>query len=130
MGVRFTERELDIMQVLWDRGGATVAEVQEHLTDTLAYNTVLTMLRVLEEKGHVSRSMEGRAHRYRAAVARDEAGRSALGRVKQKLFRGSPEALLLNLVKQPGVTRDEVRRMRDLLDQALQDTPSGDGGRE
>jgi predicted transcriptional regulator len=121
VGVRFTERELDIMQVLWDRGEATVAEVQEHLADSLAYNTVLTMLRVLEDKGHVTRSTEGRAHRYRSAVERDEAGRSALGRVTKKLFRGSPEALLLKLVKQPGVTREEVRRMRDLLDRALRD---------
>ena len=130
MGVRFTERELDIMQVLWERGEATVAEVQELLADSLAYNTVLTMLRVLEEKGHVTRSTEGRAHRYRSTVERDEAGRSALGRVTEKLFRGSPEALLLNLVNQPGVTRDEVRRMRDLLDAALGDAPgsASEGG--
>lgn len=128
MGVRFTERELDIMQVLWERGEATVADVQDRLADELAYNTVLTMLRVLEEKGHVTRTTEGRAHRYRPAVQRDEAGRSALGRVTEKLFRGSPEALLLNLVNQPGVTRDEVRRMRDLLDRALRD--AGDGTAE
>ncbi len=119
MNVRFTERELDIMQVLWQRGESTVSDVQDELADSLAYNTVLTMLRVLEEKGHVTRSTEGRAHRYRAKVDRDEAGRSALGRVTRKLFQGSPEALLLNLVRQPGVTRDELRRMRDLLDQHL-----------
>lgn len=124
MTVRFTERELDIMQVLWDRGESTVSEVQASLDDELAYNTVLTMLRVLEEKGHVTRTIEGRAHRYHPAVEREEAGSSALGRVTTKLFQGSPEALLLNLVRQPGVTREEVRRMRDLLDRALGD----DGG--
>jgi predicted transcriptional regulator len=119
MTVRFTERELDIMQVLWDRGGSTVSEVQSSLDDALAYNTVLTMLRVLEEKGHVSRTVEGRAHRYRPVVEREEAGSSALGRVTRKLFQGSPEALLLNLVNQPGVTREDVERMRDLLDRRL-----------
>ena len=121
MTVRFTERELDIMQVLWDVGDASVAEVQERLEDDLAYNTVLTMLKVLEDKGHVTRSTEGRAHRYRSTVDRESAGRSALGRVTRKLFRGSPEALLLNLVKQPGITREEVQRMRDLLDRKLED---------
>ena len=121
MSVRFTERELDIMQVLWDLGDASVGEVQERLDDQLAYNTVLTMLKVLEEKGHVARTIEGRAHRYSPTVERDVAGRSALGRVTDKLFRGSPEALLLNLVKQPGITREEVQRMRDLLDRTLED---------
>ncbi len=119
MTVRFTERELDIMQVLWDRGECTVSEVQTSLDDELAYNTVLTMLRLLEEKGHVSRTIEGRAHRYRPVVEREEAGSSALGRVTRKLFQGSPEALLLNLVNQPGVTREELERMRDLLDRQL-----------
>lgn len=119
MEVRFTERELDIMQVLWEIGEATVGEVQSRLEDDLAYNTVLTMLRVLEEKGHVSRSTEGKAHRYRATVAREEAGRSALSRVTRRLFRGSPEALLVHLVRQPGVSAQEIRRMRDLLDEMV-----------
>ncbi len=122
MDVRFTERELDIMQVLWEVGEGTVAEVQARLDDELAYNTVLTMLRVLEEKGHVTRTTEGKAHRYRPSVAREEAGRSALSRVTRRLFRGSPEALLVHLVRQPGVTPEEIRRMRDLLDDLVRDT--------
>jgi predicted transcriptional regulator len=116
--IRFTERELDIMAVLWARGPSTVAEVLEALEDDLAYNTVLTMLKIMEEKGHVSRSPEGRAHRYAAEVERDEAGESALERVTERLFGGSPEKLLLRLVDAE-LDPDELRRMRDLLDRRL-----------
>lgn len=118
MEIRFTERELDIMGVLWDRGPSTVLEVQEALEDELAYNTVLTMLKVMEGKGYVSRRPEGRAHRYAAEVERDAAGESALGRVTEKLFGGSPEKLLVHLVD-TDLDADELRRMRDLLDERL-----------
>ncbi len=118
--IRFTERELDIMVVLWGRGPSTVAEVLGALEDDLAYNTVLTMLKIMEEKGYVSRTPEGRAHRYAAEVEREAAGESALGRVTNRLFGGSPEKLLLRLVDtdlDPG----ELRRMRDLLDRRLRE---------
>lgn len=121
MGVRFTDRELDIMEVLWRRGASTVAEVRRGLSDDLAYNTVLTMLGVLEEKGHVTRSREGRAHRYAPAVPREEAGRSALLRVMRRLFEGSPEAVLLQLVEQGALNEDELRRMRDLLNRRIEE---------
>ena len=62
----FTDRELDIMAILWERGPSTVAEVRERLSDELAHNTVLTVLRVLEDKGYVSHTEEGKAHRFRA----------------------------------------------------------------
>lgn len=118
MEIRFTPRELDIMVALWSRGPSTVAEVQEALEDELAYNTVLTMLKVMEGKGYVSREPEGRAHRYTAEVERDAAGESALGRVTDRLFGGSPEKLLLHLVD-ADLDADELRRMRDLLDDRL-----------
>lgn len=126
--VRFTDRELDIMQVLWARGPSTVAEVRDALTDELAYNTVLTMLRILEEKGHVSREAAGRAHRYAPVVARDEAGESALGRVARKLFQGSPEAVLVKLVEQEPLGSEELRRMRDFLDDRIRAFEAGDEG--
>jgi predicted transcriptional regulator len=120
MEIRFTARELDIMGVLWTRGPSTVAEVQEALEDELAYNTVLTMLKVMEGKGYVSRRPEGRAHRYAAEVERGAAGESALGRVTAKLFEGSPEKLLLHLVD-TDLDAAELRRMRDLLDDRLRE---------
>src|SRR3712207_6146058 len=98
MDIVFTDRELDVMGVLWDRGPSTVAEVREALPDDLAYNTVLTVLRILKEKGHVGYEEEGRAHRYHPLVQREEAGESALRRMVRKLFRGSPELLLTQLV--------------------------------
>ena len=115
MEIAFTDRELDVMAVLWELGSATVAEVREQLDDALAYTTVLTMLRILEEKGHVRHEGEGRAHRYYPLVERQAAGRSALRRVVQKLFGGSPELLLTQLVSDRDVTPDDVRRMRALL---------------
>ena len=116
MDLRFTDRELAIMDVLWRRGPSTVAEVQEALPDELAYNTVLTMLRVMEEKRQVTRALEGRAHRYAPAVDRAQAGASALRRLTAHMFRGSPEAVLLGLVEANDLAPDEIRRLRDLLD--------------
>jgi predicted transcriptional regulator len=121
MEIRFTKRELDIMGVLWTHGPSTVNEVRGALEDDLAHNTVLTMLKVMEGKGYVSRSPEGRAHRYTPEVERDAAGESALGRVTERLFGGSPEQLLLRLVDS-GLDPDELRRMRDLLDRRLRET--------
>lgn len=119
MEISFTDRELDVMGVLWDRGSATVAEVRDALPDELAYTTVLTVLRTLEEKGYVDHVGEGKAHRYRPLVARYKAGRSALTRLVRKVFRGSPEMLLTQLVSDRKLTQEELKRMRELLDERL-----------
>jgi predicted transcriptional regulator len=119
MAVAFTDRELDIMAVLWERGPSTVAEVRDALDDALAYTTVLTVLRTLEEKGYVGHEEVGRAYRYHALVARDIAGRSALRRMLGTLFGGSPELLLTQLVSERGLPPDSLRRMRALLDERL-----------
>lgn len=121
MDIRFTARELDVISVLWDRGPSTVAEVREALADSLAYNTVLTVLRILEEKGHVGHTEEGRAHRYEALVARSTAGDSALRRITRRLFSGSPELVLTRLVEDHDLSDEELRRMRDLLAERLAD---------
>ena len=120
MEIRFTARELDVMAVLWERGPSTVAEVRGRLDDELAYNTVLTVLRILEEKGFVTHEEEGRAHRYLPLVERAQAGESALRRITRKLFSGSPELLLTRLVEGEDLSEDEVRRMRDLLQDRLE----------
>ena len=124
MEVRFTPRELDIIGALWRDGPSTVAEVRDTLADDLAHNTVLTMLKVMEGKGYVSRSREGRADRYTAEVEREAAGESALGRMTERLFGGSSEELLLRLVDS-GLDADEIRRMRDLLDERLRAMEKG-----
>lgn len=121
MSVAFTERELDIMAVLWERGPSTAAEVLERIADDLAYNTVLSMLRILEEKGHVGHTEEGRAHRYYPKVAREEAGSSALERLVDKVFGGSAELLLTHFVRDRKLTAGELRRIRGLLDERLRE---------
>lgn len=123
MEVHFTDRELDVMGVLWDRGSATVAEVRAALDDELAYTTVLTILRILEDKGHVGHTEEGRAHRYHPMVERQAAGTSALTRLLSKLFKDSPEMLLTRLVSDRNLSETEIRRMRELLDQRLREDP-------
>jgi BlaI family transcriptional regulator, penicillinase repressor len=120
MEVVFTEREMDVMAVLWEHGDATVAEVRERLTDELAYTTVLTVLRTLEEKGHVGHTEEGKAHRYHPLVERSRAGESLLRRMTRKIFQGSPELLLTHLVSDRDLSADELRRMRRLLDERLE----------
>lgn len=117
MHITLTDREADLMEVLWDRGPSTVAEVQERLPDELAYTTVLTILRTLETKGFVTHQEEGRAHRYVARVARDDARRRALRDLSRKLFKGSVSVLLTHLVEDEKLSAAELRRLRDLLEQ-------------
>jgi predicted transcriptional regulator len=119
--IAFTDRELDVMGVLWDLGSATVAEVRERLADKLAYTTVLTVLRTLEQKGHVGHVGEGRAHRYHPLVEREAAGRNALRRIVAKVFQGSPELLMTQLVSDKNLTDEELRRLRRLLAERLRE---------
>lgn len=110
---------MDVMAVLWDLGSATVAEVRERIDDDLAYNTVLTMLRILEEKGLAGRERHGRAHRYRPLLGRAEAGRSILGRLRDKVFGGSAELLMTQLLAEEQLSPEAVARLRELLDKRL-----------
>jgi len=119
--ISFTDRELDVMSVLWDVGPATVAEVRERITDDLAYTTVLTILRTLEQKGYVSHTEDGRAHRYKPLVKREVAGRTALRRLVDKVFDGSPELLLTQLVSDKNLSDEELRRLRKLLAERLRE---------
>jgi BlaI family transcriptional regulator, penicillinase repressor len=119
--ISFTNRELDIMAVLWDHGPSTAAEVRAHLKEGLAYNTVLTMLRILEEKGYVRHEAEGRAHRYFPLVTREQASESAALRLVRRLFRGSPSLLLTQIVRHRDLSDEDLRRMRALIDEQLRE---------
>lgn len=109
------DRELDVMGVLWDLESGTVAEVREQLPADLAYTTVLTILRNLEAKGFVSHVAEGKAHRYVPRVARRAARRNAVSKIIDKLFHGSPEQLLTQLVEDEHLSASDLRRVRALL---------------
>jgi len=116
MKVSFTDRELDVMAVLWSRGSGTVAEVRDGLADDFARTTVLTVLRTLEEKGYVEHVAEGKAHRYVPTVEPDIAGRSALSRILDTMFGGSHEQLLAQLVSDRKVDPNKLRKLRAVLD--------------
>ena len=112
---------MDIMNVLWEMGSGTVAEVQEGLSDDLAYTSVLTILRILEKKGHIRHETEGRAHRYIPLVAREDAREDAVQTVTLNLFAGSPMLLMAHLLGRKGLTDNQLHRLRDLVDQRLEE---------
>ncbi len=114
----FTDRELDIMSVLWRDGSGTVTEVREALGEEVGYTTVLKMLQILEGKGAVGHEQEGRAYRYFPLVESVRAGGRALTRIVNKIFHGSAERLLATLVEDREFTSEEIERMRSILDRA------------
>src|SRR5271163_580949 len=110
-----TPLELEIMQVLWEAGPCTVAEVQPKLKAELAYTTVQTMLNVLLRKKKVKRVQEGRAYRYRPTVSRERATGSALSDMVKRMFGGSSEALLMAMVDSRQITAEELTRVAQRL---------------
>ena len=103
------------MQVLWQAGPCTVAEVQPKLQAELAYTTVQTMLNVLLRKNKVKRVQEGRAYRYRPAVSRERATGSALSDLVKRMFGGSSEALLMAMVDTRQISAEELARVAQRL---------------
>ena len=110
-----TPLELEIMQVLWEVGPCTVAEVQPKLKAELAYTTVQTMLNVLLRKHKVKRVQEGRAYRYRPAVSRERASGNALSDLVKRMFGGSSEALLMAMVDTRQISAEELARVAQKL---------------
>lgn len=119
----FTPREMDVMSILWDLGSATVSEVKKRMPDPLAYTTVLSLMQTLEEKGYVRHEEEGRAYRYFPLVGWQDAGSGELSRLLRKVFKGSPELLVLQLVSDRDLDSNQLRRIRDLLDTRLGEPP-------
>jgi BlaI family transcriptional regulator, penicillinase repressor len=111
-----TEAELRIMNVLWARGSGTVQEVLDSIAErpALAYNSVLTTIRVLERKGYVKHLKDGRAHVYSPLVGRKEATRSEIGHLVSRFF-SSHEQLMLNLLEDRGISQPEIDRLRAML---------------
>lgn len=110
-----TDRELDLMNVLWQHGPSTVAEIHQRLQDHLAYTTVLSLMRTLESKGLVRRAKEGRAHRYSPALDRKQATGAAVKSLAGRFFRGSRELLLLHLASTEKLTPRALDRLGQLL---------------
>jgi predicted transcriptional regulator len=114
--LHLTQRELDIMSVLWELGEATVTEIRDRVDPELAYTSVSSMVRTLELKRYVShRRGEGKTHVYFPVIDSETAGASVLGRVLDKVYGGSPIKLLAHLMERRRLSEKELERMRELL---------------
>jgi BlaI family transcriptional regulator, penicillinase repressor len=115
-----TEAELRIMNVLWLKGFGTVQLILDSLSQkpALAYNSVLTTIRVLERKGYVKHSKDGRAHVYAPLVGQKEATRSEIRHLAGRFFRNSHEQLVLNILEDRGVEPEELDRLREMLERS------------
>jgi predicted transcriptional regulator len=115
-----TEAEIRIMQVLWHKGPGTVQQILDVLpgNPSLAYNTVLTTIRILERKGYVEHAKDGRAHIYTPLVAEEEASRSEIRHLVGRFFRNSHEDLVLNILEDRGVDPKELERLRKMLNRS------------
>ena len=122
--VHLTPRELDVMAVLWNEASATVAEVREALDTPLAYTTVLTVLRGLEAKGAVRHEEAGKAFRYYPVLKSNRIGVRSLERLIDRVYQGSRELLLTQLVSNRGVSAAELKRLRKLIDERLSEVES------
>ena len=113
-----TEAELRVMKVLWDRSSGTVQQVLDSMEEkpALAYNSVLTTIRVLERKGYLKHIKDGRAHVYAPVVPQQEATRSEIRRLASRFFGNSHEDLVLNILEDRGMERTELARLREMLD--------------
>src|SRR5262245_61848955 len=114
-----TQAELRLMEVVWQKGKATVSEVVEELADAPgpAYNTVLTIMTILERKGYLRHTAPkvGRAFVYRPVVSRRQATGNAVGHLLSRFFGGSAEELILNLIEDEKLSDAEKERVRELL---------------
>ena len=112
-----TEAELRIMNVLWGKGSGTVQQVLDSITEkpVLAYNSVLTTIRVLERKGYLKHLKDGRAHVYTPLVEQKEATRSEIRHLVSRFFKNSQEQLVLNLLEDQGIGPEEIGRLREML---------------
>jgi len=124
-----TEAELPIMDILWQKGSAGVTDVVAGLANsTVAYNTVLSTLRILERKGYVRHTKEGRAFVYHPVVERGEASRKAVRNLVKRFFQDSPELLILNVLEDEQMAESELGRLKRLIAGEHSGDISGEGG--
>src|SRR3984885_10974087 len=113
--ITLTEAELRLMKILWARGESAVGELVAAMPEALAYNSVLTTIRILEQKGYVLHRQEGRAFVYRPCVAEQEASRSELRHVLNRFFGNSREQLVLSLLGDEEISPEELARLKQAV---------------
>jgi predicted transcriptional regulator len=121
--ITLTEAELRLMKILWQRGESVVSDLVAAMPEgeTLAYNSVLTTVRILEQKGYVDHRQEGRAFVYRPCVAEHEASRSEVKHVLSRFFGNSRERLLLTLLGDEEISQEELQRLKEAIQIAGED---------
>ena len=105
------------MEILWEKGPATVHQLLEALEGdhALAYNSVLTTIRIMEKKGYVQHLKDGRAHIYQPLIGKQEATRSEVRHLLSRFFNDSHELLVLNLLEDKSLDGEELQRLREVL---------------
>jgi len=111
----FTDKELEIMKVIWEVGEATAREIQERLPGERHYNSVLTIIRVLERKGHLTHRQQGKAHVYRARQQPEKSRSRVLGHLIKQVFGGSAASLVLHLIETGDLTEEDLREVRSQI---------------
>ena len=126
---RLTPLEALVMDAVWDLSPTTARDVLEHLTPTkpMAYNTVLTVMRILRDKGFLASSRNGRADIYRPLVSREQMGKRSIRDVIEQFFSGSPKALLSHLLATQDLDPDEIRSIRREVNAKLRDHNGKEG---
>ena len=114
-----TDAELRVMRVIWEKGSGTVQQVLDSITEkpVLAYNSILTTIRILERKGYLKHVKDGRAHVFAPVVPQEEASRSEIRHLVSRFFKNSHQDLVLNLLEDQGIEPEELVRLRNMLDQ-------------
>lgn len=122
-----TEAELRLMKILWQRGESAVGDLVSAMPEgtPLAYNSVLTTIRILEQKGYVQHRQEGRAYIYSPCIAEHEASRTEIRHMMQRFFGNSRERLLLSLLGDDEVSPEELKRLKEAIANAADDVPEG-----
>jgi predicted transcriptional regulator len=123
--ITLTEAELRLMKLLWQRGESAVSDLVAAIPEgeALAYTSVLTTVRILEQKGYVRHRQEGRAYLYSPCVEEYEASRSEIRHMMQRFFGNSRERLLLSLLGDDEIDADELRRLKEAIAKAADDNP-------
>ena len=111
----FTDKEMEIMRVVWELGEATAKQIQEKLPGERHYNSVLTIIRVLERKGHLMHRPEGKAHVYRAKSTQEKSRSKVLGHLIKQVFGGSAASLVLHLVETGDLTEEDLSEVRQQM---------------
>lgn len=126
-----TDAELRVMRVLWQKGSGTVQQVLDSIDEkpALAYNSVLTTIRILERKGYLEHSKDGRAHVFVPVVRQEDATRSEIRHLVGRFFKNSHQDLVLNILEDEGIDTEELKRLRVILQERNSKKEDGGGAR-